>query len=784
MKHGEAFALTFVDEPPAPVQPAPTPAPDLDRYIAPDSRRPHGTRAKYVVDKCRCEPCTADNLAKANERRHAISRPDETWVPYVPAGRARDHVRDLAAHGIGLKTIAKVSGVSHGALWKLMYGDTKRPVHHHPPRPQRGARRGAHRQLPAAARTGPRGAAGDAARGAGHLRAGARHRTQHRTGEAVTQPTNHLDIADGVSLPEDYVTKTAAICAQRRKGKTYTAAVIAEELVRLGHPWVAFDPTSAWWGLRASADGKSEGLPVVIIGGDHGDLPLEASAGRFIADLVVDHPGWYVLDLSLLGTRAAERQFATDFADRLYRRKSNAQHRFPLHFFVDEADLFAPQDKEAGDNKMLGAFQAIVRRGGILGLGCTLITQRPALLNKSVLTQLDLLILLRLVAGNDQDAVDKNYIQRAGSKEQRAELMGSLASLVLGEAWLWEPGADPALFVRAQIRQRHTFNSSATPKVGETPIEPTRLADVDLAVIKEQMADTIEKAKADDPRELRRRIRDLERQLAERPTAPEPAVEFIEIPLLDESLVARFEETVSELARLGQHFTERADVLAENLGMARVLVDGAPGGKDQRHDRRQDVPRAGTAGRRPRAVEAPRSAERPDSAVRRQPRRETVPRAAEGADGELTKAERAILTALAQYPEGRRNTQLTTLTGKAWTGGFRNYLSKFRTDGWIVGGNQDVMRITDAGLDALGDWDPLPTGADLLDHWLAQLKPAEAEVLAAIAAHHPDSVAGPDLAAELGKGWTGGFRNYLSKLRTLDLIEGRNNDVRLSENLT
>ena len=56
--------------------------------------------------------------------------------------------------------------------------------------------------------------------------------------------------------------------------------------------------------------------------------------------------GWYVLDLGDLDTRTAERRFTTDFADRLYRRKGQPGMDFPLHLFVDEADMFVPQEKE------------------------------------------------------------------------------------------------------------------------------------------------------------------------------------------------------------------------------------------------------------------------------------------------------------------------------------------------------------------------------------------------------------------------------------------------------
>lgn len=95
-------------------------------HDAPVSHRAHGTRVKYVIDKCRCEPCRLANRAAENARRHAMSRPDEVWLPYVPAGRARRHVRELMTQGVGPKSIAKLSGVAHGTISKLIYGDPQR----------------------------------------------------------------------------------------------------------------------------------------------------------------------------------------------------------------------------------------------------------------------------------------------------------------------------------------------------------------------------------------------------------------------------------------------------------------------------------------------------------------------------------------------------------------------------------------------------------------------------------------------------------------------------------
>ena len=65
---------------------------------------------------------------------------------------------------------------------------------------------------------------------------------------------------------------------------------------------------------------------------------------------------------------------------------------------IDEADLLAPQRVMAGGERLLGAMSDLVRRGRVRGLGVTLVTQRPATLNKDILTQAEVLIALRMTA--------------------------------------------------------------------------------------------------------------------------------------------------------------------------------------------------------------------------------------------------------------------------------------------------------------------------------------------------------------------------------------------------
>jgi DNA helicase HerA-like ATPase len=147
-------------------------------------------------------------------------------------------------------------------------------------------------------------------------------------------PTLHL--SKDLRLPVEAVTQTLAILAKRGAGKTYTAAVMVEEMLKAGLQVVIVDPIGVWWGLRSSADGQREGLPIVIMAGEHGDLPLEMGAGERIADVVVAEGLSVVLDLSQF-RKAEQIQYVTDFAERLYHK-----NRQPLHLILDEADAFAP----------------------------------------------------------------------------------------------------------------------------------------------------------------------------------------------------------------------------------------------------------------------------------------------------------------------------------------------------------------------------------------------------------------------------------------------------------
>jgi DNA helicase HerA-like ATPase len=120
------------------------------------------------------------------------------------------------------------------------------------------------------------------------------------------------------------------------------------------------DPTGAWWGLRSSRDGKGAGFPILVLGGDHGDLPLPALGGAAVARLLTEQRVNLIADTSQLSVGERTRWFI-DFANTLHRTNKG-----PLHLVLDEAHNFAPQgkvmDPDAG--KMLHAANRLAAEGG------------------------------------------------------------------------------------------------------------------------------------------------------------------------------------------------------------------------------------------------------------------------------------------------------------------------------------------------------------------------------------------------------------------------------------
>ena len=170
-----------------------------------------------------------------------------------------------------------------------------------------------------------------------------------------------LQISKHLSLPSDAITRRIAWVGTIGSGKSYGAMKFAELLYWLGAQFVVLDPVGGWYGLRLAKDGKSAGISIPIFGGQHGDIPIDASQGALIADLIVDKKISAIIDVSEFEYDTDKARFADAFARRFFfRKKSN---KSAVHLFLEEGQEFVPQNIEHGEEKMLHAFNRIWKIG-------------------------------------------------------------------------------------------------------------------------------------------------------------------------------------------------------------------------------------------------------------------------------------------------------------------------------------------------------------------------------------------------------------------------------------
>jgi hypothetical protein len=287
-----------------------------------------------------------------------------------------------------------------------------------------------------------------------------------------------LQLSDKFSLPKDAVLWTFAFLAIRGAGKTYDAAKLAEQMLKLGYPIVVFDPMGIWWGLRVGIDGH-EGFPVVIVGGQHQDLaiPLQSAKKGFsvvdeqklreMVNGILEAGLSVIVDTSTLSSRTQQTRTVAIFADELFKKNARFGMR---HVFIEEADVYCPQKPLGETQASHTAIDNLVRRGGNFNLGCTMISQRSAVIDKDILSQANCLVALRILYVRDKDAIRewvKNAVKNEAEMRKLAKWYDSLKSLKNGEAWIYSPEHND-LFDKVQFGQRETLHASREYFLKET----------------------------------------------------------------------------------------------------------------------------------------------------------------------------------------------------------------------------------------------------------------------------------------------------------------------------
>ena len=114
------------------------------------------------------------------------------------------------------------------------------------------------------------------------------------------------------------------------------------------------------------------------------------------------------------------------------------ENRHPIALFCDEAHLYIPerQSSSGGEAFAVEIFERIAKEGRKYGVGLVVISQRPSDVNRTVLSQCNNLVAMRLTNGDDQGVVRRLLPDSLGGFSDLLPVLDTGEALVVGDASL------------------------------------------------------------------------------------------------------------------------------------------------------------------------------------------------------------------------------------------------------------------------------------------------------------------------------------------------------------
>jgi len=391
----------------------------------------------------------------------------------------------------------------------------------------------------------------------------------------------------------------------------------------------------------------------------------------------------------------------------------------PVLVVIDEAHIFAPEKDKA---ESLSAVINLASRGRKRGFAAVLATQRIQKLNKDAASECNNKLIGR--ASLDLD-VARAASELGFAKNRWVELK----ELSPGQFFASGPAFNHRGVVPVKIGKVKTTHPKAGSRIAFAGAPPTAKIRALLPKLSDLPAEAEERAKTVE--DLRAEVTRLRRELDAKPKPPLPPAplppKLVEVPVVSQLVIEQFDRAKEEVMAAFEEVKIGLRKHARNIpkldgGFATGPLPGAKG---------RPFP--------PPKIIPPRG---PTHDMRRMITSPTIP----GTQFQLKvgAGERAVLTAIAQHSDGVDREQLTVLTG--YKRSTRDaYIQRLRVAGLIVDG--PTITVSNAGLGVLGDdFEPLPKGVRLRDHWLGRLPSGEREILSRLISRYPQAMSREEIS--------------------------------------
>jgi len=491
----------------------------------------------------------------------------------------------------------------------------------------------------------------------------------------------------------------------------------------------------------------------MVLAGPAGEVPADTRVASLLCRRLMELNLSAVVDVSEL--KPSDRR---DFVSRFCRTLVDLPRALwrPCVIAIDETHEYAPEGDKCESADAIALLGSKGRKRGYCLLGAT---QRLSKLAKDVAAELKNQFIGQMTLDVD--------LKRAADvlgfgKDRWPELRDLSPPGREGEFFCF----GPALNHRGVLKFRAGMVETTHPKAGQGRLAEPPAPSAKIRGVLGELKDLPKQAEdeAKDLASAKRKIVELERELKAKPSAVMPTA--MATATADEKTVKRAVD--SALADYSRQSAERDRGWQAAVKNLEKVVSDCRG----RFAKIGQLCRVNgeAAVTVPAAIKLPTKTipkTIPENPPKRVIGRDSPPRGVHEGQ-ELPKGEAAVLSALIQFPDGLRREQLTVLTTYKRSTRDR-YILYLREKGFVdVAG--DVIAATDAGREALPDAQPLPTGPELRDFWIAKLPPGERAILEVLMEAYPDAVSRDTLSELTGQKRSTRDR-YLLYMRNKQLID-------------